>query len=105
MRLATLAAVYLAVLMFAAHSRADASNRELASYYERHMALVGGVAHGWAGSGEPRRMLSGVMQVGVSKDAYFALLDDGRLVSWAESPDSAATLMSGVASFAAGASG
>ena len=47
------------------------------------------------------RMRAGVRQVGVSRDAFFALLDDGRLVSWGEAPDSAIPLMPGVASFAA----
>jgi len=95
----------LALLMFAADALADSSSRELASYYERHMALANGVAHGWVGRGEPRRMMTGVVQVGVSKDAYFALLADGSLVTWADAPANATTLMRDVARFAAGASG
>ena len=39
--------------------RADSSSRELASYYDRHMALVDGVAYGWRGRGAPRRMRDG----------------------------------------------
>ena len=34
--------------------QADASSAALASYYERHMALRGGVAHGWLGRDAPR---------------------------------------------------
>ena len=86
-------------------ARADASGPELASYYDRHMAVLGGVAFAWSGRGQPQRVRAGVQQVGVSEDACFALLDDGRLVRWTESPDSAATLMAGVASFACGQSG
>jgi hypothetical protein len=99
---------WLVSVMTGAGALADSSGRELASYYERHMALVDGVAHGWIGAGEPRRMRAGVVQVGVSKDAYFALLDDGSLITWTDSPraaDNPTTLMRGVASFAAGHSG
>ena len=95
----------LALLMSPTAPQADASNRTLASYYERHMALEGDVAHGWLGRGEPRRLLAGVVQVGVSRDAFFALLADGALLTWAEAPERATTLMRGVKSFAAGASG
>ena len=95
----------LALLMSPTAPQADASNRTLASYYERHMALEGDVAHGWLGRGEPRRLLAGVVQVGVSRDAFFALLADGALLTWAEAPERATTLMRGVKQFAAGASG
>jgi len=95
----------LVFLMSSFPARADASNHELASYYDRHMALEAGVAYGWAGRGEPRRMRAGVVQVGVGKDAYFALLADGTLVAWADAPDAATPLMRGVARFAAGDSG
>jgi alpha-tubulin suppressor-like RCC1 family protein len=84
---------------------ADSSSPQLASYYERHMALLDGVACGWMGRGLPVRMRAGARQVGVSEDAYFALLDDGRLISWGETPDSAITLMPDVVSFASGQSG
>jgi alpha-tubulin suppressor-like RCC1 family protein len=84
---------------------ADSSSRDLASYYDRHMALVDGVAYGWVGRGAPRRMRAGVLQVGVSQDAFFALQGDGTLVTWADAPDTAAPLMRGVSSFAAGQSG
>jgi hypothetical protein len=84
---------------------ADGSGRDLASYYDRHMALADGVAYGWVGRGAPRRMLAGVSQVGVGRDAYFALLDDGALVTWAGPPAEPRTLMRGVSSFAAGQAG
>ena len=41
--------------------------RTLASYYERHMALLDGVAYGWVGRGRPLRMRAGARQVGVSR--------------------------------------
>lgn len=87
-------------------SHADASSPGLASYYERHMALdAGGQAWAWVGNGTPRRQRDGVRQVGVSRDACFALLDDGRLVTWQDDVAAARPLMAGVAAFAAGQSG
>lgn len=84
---------------------ADGCAAQLASYYERHMALSAGVAYGWRGQSQPLRQRSGVRQVGVSRDAFFALLDDGRLVRWGDDPQRMDTLMPGVAAFAAGESG
>ena len=95
----------LVLLMTTAPTLADSSSRELASYYDRHMALVDGVAYGWLGRGEPRRQRDGVVQVGVSRDAYFALLADARLLSWADNAGPHSVLMAGVARFATGASG
>jgi Regulator of chromosome condensation (RCC1) repeat len=85
--------------------RADASSATLASYYERHMALRGGVAYGWLGRDAPRAQRSGVMQVGVGKSGSFALLAEGNLITWTDHADAARTLMQGVARFAAGDSG
>jgi hypothetical protein len=95
----------LALLMTTTSPQADSSSRTLASYYERHMALEGELAYGWIGRGEPQRLLAGVVQVGVSRDAFFALLADGTLLTWADAPERATTLMRGVKQFAAGASG
>jgi hypothetical protein len=95
----------LTLLMNPLASRADTSSPGLASYYERHAALIDGVVYGWVGSGEPRRMRDGAKQIGVSRDAVFALLVDGTLVSWTTAPGQATTLQRGVTSFAAGASG
>ena len=86
-------------------ARADASRADLASYYDRHMALRDGVAWGWTGRGTPRAMLREVVQVGVGKDAWFALRRDGTLVTWDDDVAAARPLMSGVARFAAGDSG
>jgi alpha-tubulin suppressor-like RCC1 family protein len=86
-------------------TEADASGPALASYYERHMALIGGQAYAWRGQGQPVRQRGGVRQVGVGRDACFALLDDGRLLRWTDDPQRADTLMQGVAAFAAGESG
>ena len=100
-------AALVAVLLMAASpvTHADASAAALASYYDRHMALEGGVAWGWTGRGAPRALLRDVVQVGVGKDAWFALRRDGTLLTWADDPAAARALMSGVARFAAGDSG
>jgi alpha-tubulin suppressor-like RCC1 family protein len=94
-----------AALMTATPTIADSSGRDLASYYERHMALRDGVAYGWTGRGAPRALLRDVVQVGVAKDAYFALKSDGSLVSWRDAPETAQVLARGVTRFAAGESG
>ena len=93
------------LLMTSPIAQADSSKRELASYYERHMALADGVAYAWLGRGAPRAVQSGVVEVGVSEHAYFALRADGSLISGADLGKAAQTLMRGVASFAAGATG
>lgn len=69
------------------------------------MALVDGVAYGWVGRGEPRALIPDVVQVGVSKDADFALRSDGTLVTGADLAGAQTVLMRGVSSFASGASG
>lgn len=104
-RAAVVLILWLVTLMSSPIARADSSGPELASYYERHMALLAGVAYGWFGRGAPQRMRDAVVQVGVSQDAYFALLEDGSLLTWSEAPAQAALLMQGVTSFAVGRSG
>ena len=94
-----------AMLITATVAQADSSSPNLASYYDRHMVLEGDMAYGWIGRGEPRRQLAGVVQVGVSQDAFFALLRDGTLRTWSDNPERATIVMQGVKRFAAGASG
>lgn len=100
--------LYGLLALSAMDATADGSGPELASYYDRHMALVQGVAYGWIGRGAPQRQRSGVVQVGVSRDAYLALLDDGTLLSWGDTAGAAqqpTVLARNGARFAAGASG
>lgn len=95
----------LLTLMPPSDALADASSPLLASYYDRHMAVIGGVAHGWVAQGQPRPMRAGVVQVGVSPDAYFALTTEGTLLRWADGPHPAAELKAAVVRFSVGASG
>jgi alpha-tubulin suppressor-like RCC1 family protein len=85
--------------------RADASHPRLASYYDRHAALIDGTVYGWDGNGTPRALRSSLAQVAVSKDAWYGLTPDGDLQRWGDSPARVVTLRSGVARVAAGASG
>ena len=86
-------------------ARADSSAEQLAAYHDRYMAIREGTAYGWTGSERPTPMISGVVQVGVGKDAYYALRRDGSLLTWSASPANATLLMREVVSFAAGNSG
>ncbi len=92
-------------LPLANEARAFAATASLVSYYDRHLALVDGVALGWTGQGSPRPMLAGCRQAGVSKDAFFALRDTGELVTWEDRATAPRTLRAGVQAFAAGATG
>jgi alpha-tubulin suppressor-like RCC1 family protein len=85
---------------------ADASHPRLASYYDRHAALIDGVVHGWDGRGKPRVLRTGFMQVAVSRDAWYGVTAGGELLRWTDAePARATVLRRGVARVAAGASG
>jgi hypothetical protein len=86
-------------------ARAFAATASLVSYYDRHLAIVDGVALEWTAQGAPRPLPPRCRQVGVSKDASFALRDTGELVAWTDAAPTPRTLMAGVQYFAAGASG
>ncbi len=103
--LATLASSPLTLMSDPAF--ADASHSiHLASYYERHAALVGGTVFGWDGNGTPRALRGGIAQVAVSRDAWYGVTPGGELLRWtAAEPARATVLRSGVARVATGASG
>lgn len=86
-------------------ARADASHGILASYYQRHAALIDGTVYGWDGAGAPQAMRNGFVQVAVSRDAWYGLTAAGVLQRWTDATAPAMTLRSGVARVAAGASG
>lgn len=95
----------LLIAMTPPTATADASGAELASYYDRHMALRDGVAWAWAGRGEARVAARGVRQVGVGRRHWYTLLDDGRLQRRADLADEPTVLMRGLRRFASGESG
>lgn len=86
-------------------ARADASHRGLASYYQRHAALIDGTVYGWEGTGTPRALRSGFVQVAVSRDAWYGLTAAGVAQRWTSDGAPAVTLRSDVTRIAAGASG
>ena len=92
------------LLLDARTSPADRSHAGLASYYDRHLALLDGKAWEWQGQGAPRPGRDRVVQVGAGRRA-FALLDDGALLAWTDDASDAAVLQRDVAAFAAGESG
>lgn len=92
-------------LMFSPPAPADGTGPALASYYDRHIALVAGVAYAWSGSGTPRVLRDGVRQVGAGASAWYLLLADGSLVRWSEPGETPLVLMGGLQRFAAGESG
>lgn len=84
---------------------ADSSSPLLAAYYDRQMAIVGGVTYVWKGDAPPKPIDVDAVQVGVGRDTYYALDKSGRLRAWRHRHVKPAMLMRGVAGFAAGRSG
>lgn len=95
----------LLIAMTPPSATADSSGPELASYYDRHMALVDGTAWGWTGRGEPRVVARGVRQVGVGRRHAYVLLADGTLQRRAAATEAPTAPMRGLVRFAAGESG
>lgn len=92
------------LLLGAAAAPADGSHAGLASYYDRHLALLDGAAWEWQGQGMPRLGREGAVQVGAGRKS-FALLGSADLVAWAQAAADAVVLQREVAAFAAGESG
>lgn len=84
---------------------ADGSGPRLVSYYRRHAVLVNDVFHGWEDEGPARHLAEGVVQAGVSQDAWWALRTDRDLVTWRGQAAQATVVRAGVSLFAAGQSG
>jgi hypothetical protein len=89
---------------------ADSASPLLAAYYDRQMAIVGGVAYAWKGNDTPKRLPFKAVQVGVGYDTYYVLTGyvltgEGTLVGFKDDPARPVRLMTGVLRFAAGRSG
>ncbi|MDF2962171.1 MAG: Alpha-tubulin suppressor and related protein-like protein [Paenibacillus sp.] len=78
---------------------------EVASYYNRHLAIKDGTVYGWTGDDKPQALLENAVQVGVGDTTGFALLKDGQLIAWTEDPKAAVPLMKDVVSFSSGRTG
>ena len=84
---------------------ADSSSPVLAAYYDRHMAIVEGVAYGWEDESSPKPVASNAVQVGVGRRFYYVLDTNGVLRRYGRASRPAETVHKGVASFAAGRTG
>jgi hypothetical protein len=96
----------LSLPLWPGNAAADASHPELASYYQRHGALVDGTVLGWEGDAAPQALRGGIVQLAVSRQAWYGVTAQGELLRWTQAaPAAAVRLRSGVARVAAGASG
>ena len=84
---------------------ADSSSPQLAAYYDRQMAIVAGKVYAWKQRAVPAQVAIAAQQVGVARDKYYVLANNGNLITF-EAPGRRHTvLMRGVKRFAAGDSG
>jgi alpha-tubulin suppressor-like RCC1 family protein len=97
--------VFLIALLISSPALADSSSPNLAAYYDRQMAIVGGQIYAWKGRNPPKAISVTAHQVGVGRDRYYALTNNDDLLSFAENMDQHAVVMQGVARFSAGDSG
>ena len=84
---------------------ADSTSPRLAAYYDLRMLLCGRTAYQWRGNDEPKPVVNDVVQVGVGRDARYALTASGRLLTWGDEPDEKQEILDRVAWFAAGRTG
>lgn len=95
----------LAAILASPGGLADSSTPRLAAYYDRQLAICNGDAYVWTGRAAPALAVRSVVAVGVGRDDAYALIGDGRLLAWRDDPAAAQTVLTEVASFAAGDSG
>lgn len=93
------------VLLSSGTALADSSSPKLAAYYDRQMAIVAGRVYAWEGQNPPTMLPVAARQVGVGRDNYYALTNDGNLIAFDEDADHQTVLMRGIARFSAGDSG
>ncbi|NOU94670.1 hypothetical protein GC093_15785 [Paenibacillus sp. LMG 31456] len=78
---------------------------EVASYYNRHLAIKDGAVYGWTDNDQPQIMMDDAIQIGVGDTTSYALLRDGQLIAWTEDPKAVVYLAKDIASFSAGRTG
>ena len=84
---------------------ADSSSPLLAAYYDRQMAIVNDTVYAWKGNARPQQIPFKAVQVGVGRNTYFLLTQDGVLLGFRDNFRKPLTLMTNVARFAAGQRG
>ncbi|MGI9478780.1 MAG: RCC1 domain-containing protein [Hyphomicrobiaceae bacterium] len=97
--------VFLLFLLISPVARADSSSPTLAAYYDRQMAIVAGKVYAWKRRDAPVLVPLAGRQVGVGRDRYYVLTNNGELIAFDAVAGPHAMLMNGVARFAAGHSG
>lgn len=102
----TFTACLLSVLLLSpVTATADSSSPRLAAFYDRQMAIVAGRVFAWEGDAQPAPLPIAGRQVGVGRDTFYVLTQGGELVAFDSDFERQATIMRGVAQFAAGDSG
>jgi hypothetical protein len=84
---------------------ADSTSPRLAAYYDLKMLICGQTAYQWKGNDLPQLALHNVVQVGVGRDASYALTKSGQLTTWADSPKNKHVILDRIAWFVAGRTG
>ena len=86
-------------------SHADSTSPRLAAYYDLKMLLCGRTAYEWRGDDAPNPVAKNIVQVGVGRDARYALTASGGLLAWGDDPDEKKEILDRIAWFAAGRTG
>lgn len=84
---------------------ADSSSPRLAAYYDRKLLICGQTAYEWSGTESPTSVAMNVTQVGVGRNASYALTSTGRLLTWTDDPQEKREILKQVSWFTAGRSG
>jgi len=95
----------LLVLLSSGAALADSSAPNLAAFYDRQMAIVAGKVYAWEDEDPPMMLPVTARQVGVGRDTYYALTNDGDLIAFDEDAAQTGVLIQNIATFSAGRSG
>lgn len=96
-----------AILLFigCTSSHADSTSPRLAAYYDLKMLVCKDTAYQWTGKKHPQPIASDILQVGVGRDASYALTTSGELLTWDENQDKFREIHSEIKWFTAGRTG
>ena len=98
-------AACLCALLGGMQAHADSTSPRLAAYYELRLMLCHRTAYQWRGDDRPVPVANNVVQVGVGRDAGYALTTSGRLLTWSDTAKEKREILDRVAWFAAGRTG
>lgn len=86
-------------------ARPDSSSPLLAAYYDRYMAIVGETTLGWRGDEVPQALPVAAIQVGVGRNIWYTLEQNGTLKAWRDGFRKPSIITTNIARFAAGRTG